>query len=290
MTNDPGSLQGLDGLAQHPLARRGLVTTALITGFTLATTRVEAQAIHTDMAGIEAGEVKIPSGGFQVPSYFARPQGNGPFPIVVVNEEIFGIHEYIKDVCRRLAKDGYLAVAPEIYARAGDIAQVSDIQVILRDFVSKTPDTQIMADLDAAVAWAAANKGNAARLATTGFCRGGRTVWMYDAHNPSLKAAVAWYGPVGGNKTEISPNTPLDIAADLKAPLLGLYGGRDTGIPVETVLAAAAKARAAGKKVEIQIFPEATHGFHADYRPSYRADAALAGWARMLAFFKENGV
>jgi carboxymethylenebutenolidase len=290
MTNDLGALQGLDGLAQQPMARRGLVTTALIAGFTLATTRVDAQAIHTDAAGMEAGEVKIPSGGFQVPAYFARPQGNGPFPVVLVNEEIFGIHEYIKDVCRRLAKAGYLAVAPEIYARAGDIAQVSDIQAILRDFVFKTPDTQIMADLDASVAWAGANKGDIARLATTGFCRGGRTVWLYAAHSPRVKAAVAWYGPVGGNKTEMSPTTPMDVATDLKAPLLGLYGGKDTGIPVETVLAAAEKARAAGKKVEIQVFAEAGHGFHADYRPSYRADAAQAGWSRMLAFFKEHGV
>ena len=283
-------LQGLDGLVRAPLGRRGLVTTGLISGFTLATTRVDAQAISTDMDGIEAGEVMIASPGFQVPAYFARPKGAGPFPVVVVQEEIFGIHEYIKDTCRRLAKDGYLAVAPEIYARAGDLNKMTDIQAILRDFVFKTPDAQAMADLDAAVVWAGANKGNTARLATTGFCRGGRNTWLYAAHNPKLKAAVAWYGPVGGNKTEIQPRTALDVAPMLKAPLLGLYGGRDTGIPVEGVVAAVEAARAAGKKVELQIFPDAPHGFHADYRPSYRADAALAGWMRMIAFFKQNGV
>lgn len=283
-------MQGLTGLARFPLARRGLVTTGLISGFTLATARVDAQAISTSLEGIEGGEVTIPSGGFQMPAYYARPAGSGPFPVVVVQEEIFGIHEYIKDVCRRLAKAGYLAVAPEIYARAGDITQVSDIQAILRDFVSKTPDAQVMADLDAAVAWAGGNRGDTARLATTGFCRGGRNVWLYAAHNPGLKAAVAWYGPVGGGKSDIQPRTAGEVADEIRCPLLGLYGGKDTGIPVEGVLAAQEKARQAGKKVEIQIFPDAPHGFHADYRPSYRADAALAGWTRMLAFFKENGV
>lgn len=290
MTNDLGAMQGLNGLAHQPLARRGLVTTGLIAGFTLAATRVEAQAIRTDMDGIEGGEVAIATAGGSMPTYWARPKGAGPFPIVLVNEEIFGVHEYIKDTCRRLAKAGYLAVAPEIYFRSGDLSKMSDIQAIIRDVILKTPDAQMLADLDAAVAWAAANHGNEARLAVTGFCRGGRNTWLYAAHNPKLKAAVAWYGPVGGTPSAIQPKTATDIAADLKAPLLGLYGGKDGGIPVDSVLAAQAKARAAGKSVEIQVFPEAGHAFHADYRPSYRADAAIAGWARMLAFFKAHGV
>jgi len=283
-------LGGLDGLARYPLARRGLVTSGLISGFTLATTRVEAQAISTAMDGIEGGEVMVATAGGQMPTYWARPKDAGPFPIVLVAEEIFGVHEYIKDTCRRLAKAGYMAVAPEIYFRSGDLSKMSDVGAIIRDVVLKTPDAQAMADMDAAVAWAAANRGNGARVAVTGFCRGGRNTWLYAAHSAGVKAAVAWYGPVAGATSDIQPKTATDVAGMLNAPLLGLYGGKDTGIPVEAVLAAQEKARQAGKRVEIQIFPDAPHGFHADYRPSYRADAALTGWSRMLAFFKENGV
>jgi len=287
MTQD---MQGLDGLGPTPLARRGMVMTTLISGFTLATTRVDAQAITTPMDGIEGGEAMVPTAGGQMPTYWARPKGAGPFPLVIVAEEIFGVHEYIKDTVRRLAKAGYMAVAPEIYFRSGDLAKMTDVQQIIRDVISKTPDAQVMADMDAAVVWAGQNSADTTRLAVTGFCRGGRNTWLYAAHNPKVKAAVAWYGPVGGAASDIQPKTATDLAGDLKAPLLGLYGGKDTGIPVEQVMAARDKANAAGRKVEIVVYPEAPHGFHADYRPSYRADAAQDGWARMLAFFRQNGV
>ena len=283
-------MDGLDGLRTYPLARRGMVMTGLMTGFTLATARVEAQAIHTDPAGLDAGEAMVPTSDGNLPAYYARPAGAGPFPTVLVIEEIFGVHEYIKDTCRRLAKAGYLAVAPELYARLGDLSKMTDTSVIIRDIISKAPDDRLLQDLDAAAAWAKVNKGDPARLAVTGFCRGGRNTWMYDAHNPALKAAVAWYGPVKGNPSPIQPANPGDIAADLKAPLLGLYGGQDAGIAVADVQAAAAKAKAAGKTVEIVVFPDAPHGFHADYRPSYRKADAEDGWARMLAWFKKYGV
>lgn len=280
----------LSGLTVFPLARRGFVMTSLISGLTLATARVEAQAIHTDTAGIEAGETKIPVADGELPAYYARPQGAGPFPIVLVIEEIFGVHEYIKDTVRRLAKLGYLAVAPELYARLGDLSKMTDIQQILSQVIAKAPDATLLADLDAAASWAAANKGDASRLGVTGFCRGGRNVWLYTAHNPNLKAAVAWYGPISGQTSAIQPKTPMDVADQLRAPLLGLYGGQDTGIPVEQVQAAAAKARAAGKTVEIVVYPDAPHGFHADYRPSYRAADAADGWQKLQAWFKRYGV
>jgi carboxymethylenebutenolidase len=280
----------LTGLRRYPLSRRSLAMTGLISGFTLATQRVEAQAITTDTNGLDAGEMTVPSGGAKLPGYYARPASGGNFPVVVVFEEIFGVHEYIKDTCRRLAKSGYMAVATEYYARLGDLSKITDVQQIIRDVISKAPDDQYMADADATVAWAAANKGDTSRLATTGFCRGGRMTWLYAEHAPNLKAAVAWYGPVLGNPSPIQPATATDHADQLKAPLLGLYGGQDTGIPVDSVKAAEAKAKTAGKTAEIVIYPDAPHGFHADYRPSYRKDAADDGWQRMLAWFKRNGV
>lgn len=288
--DDPnGDLQGLSGLASYPLARRGVMMTGLISGLTLATTRVEAQVIKTDTNGIEAAEVKIPVGDTDLPGYFAKPAGAGPFPIVVVIEEIFGVHEYIKDTCRRLAKAGYAAVAPEVYARLGDLSKMTDAGKIVSQVISKAPDATLMKDLDMAAAYAATHGGAADRLAVTGFCRGGRHVWLYAAHNPRLKAAVAWYGPVAGTPSDIQPKTAADVAADLKCPLLGLYGGKDTGIKMEDVQTAAAKAKAAGKTVDIVIYPDAPHGFHADYRPSYRAADAADGWKRMLAWFKQYG-
>jgi carboxymethylenebutenolidase len=290
MNDLTGDMQGLSGLRSTPLARRGLMMSGLISGLTLATTRVEAQVIHTDTTGIEAGEVKIPAGDTELPGYFAKPAGAGPFPTVLVNEEIFGVHEYIKDVCRRLAKAGYAAVAPEIYARLGDLSKMTDVGQIVSQVVSKAPDATLLSDLDHAVAYAAAHGGSADRLGVTGFCRGGRNTWMYAAHNPKLKAAVAWYGPVGGTPSSIQPKTAVDVAGELKCPLLGLYGGKDTGIKVEDVQAAAAKARAAGKTVEIVVYPDAPHGFHADYRPSYRKADAEDGWQRLLAWFKQHGV
>ena len=280
----------MDGLSNYPLARRGMMMTGLISGFTLAVTTVQAQVIHTDEAGLDAGEIKISTNDGEIPGYYARPAGAGPFPVVLVIEEIFGVHEHIKDLCRRLAKAGYVAVAPELFARQGDLSKMTDVQAIIRDVISKAPDDQVMKDLDAAASWAGANKGDLGRMGVTGFCRGGRNTWFYAAHNPALKAAVAWYGPVGGATSPIQPQTVIDIADKIGCPLLGLYGGADTSIPVDSVQAAAAKAKAAGKTVEIVVFPEAPHGFNADYRPSYRKEAAEDGWARMLAWFKQYGV
>ncbi|MDP4003019.1 dienelactone hydrolase family protein [Methylobacterium sp. NEAU K] len=282
---------GLDGLITPPLSRRGFVMTSLMSGLTLATTSVEAQVIHTDTAGIAAGEVKIPAADGPMPAYRAVPDGPGPFPIVLVIEEIFGVHEHIKDICRRLAKAGYCAVAPELYARQGDLATMTDPKLIIRDVIAKTPDAQWISDLDATVAWAvSAEKGDSNRLGVMGWCRGGRDVWLYAAHRRDLKAAVAWYGPVGGERTGIQPRTAGDVAAEIHAPLLGLYGGADAGIPVADVEAARDRARQAGKSVDLVIYPDAPHGFYADYRPSYRRDAAEDGWKRALAFMKSHGV
>jgi carboxymethylenebutenolidase len=278
-------MDGLQGLLTPPLARRGFMMTTLIAGFTMATERVDAQAI----TGLVAGEMDVPVSDGHLPGYFARPQGAGPFPIVLVVEEIFGVHEYIKDTCRRLAKLGYLAATAELYARIGDLSkmtQMSDIMAV----INKAPDATVMTDLDAVAAWAAANEGDPNRLGITGFCRGGRAVWLYAAHNPHLKAAVAWYGPIGGARTDIQPHTVMDIAGDIKCPLLGLYGAKDPGIPPADVEAAAAKARAAGIPVEIVEYPDAAHAFHADYRPSYVRDAAMDGWDRMQAWFHKYGV
>ena len=280
----------LAGLRDYPLARRGFVMTSLISGFTLATQRVEAQVIHTDTTGLDAGEVQIPVPGGSLPAYFARPAKGTRFPIVLVNEEIFGVHEHIKDLCRRLAKVGYLAVATEYYARIGDLSKMTDVKQIITDVISKEPDAQYMADADSTLDWAAHNKGDIGRVAVTGFCRGGRQTWLFAAHNPHVKAAVAWYGPLLGDRTAIQPATATDYADQIKCPLLGLYGGQDAGISVDSVKAAEAKAKAAGKTVDIVIYPDAPHGFNADYRPSYRKDAAEDGWKRMLAWFKTYGV
>ncbi len=283
-------MDGLQGLLNPPLARRGFVMTSLITGLTLATTRVEAQVIHTDAAGLEAGDTQVRVADGHLPAYYARPQGAGPFPTVVVIEEIFGVHEYIKDTCRRLAKLGYLAVAPELYARIADLSKMTDAAQIIRDVISKAPDATMLSDLDATVDWAAANHGDTGRLGVTGFCRGGRDTWLFAAYNPKLKAAVAWYGPIVGAATPIQPANVIDIAGELKCPLLGLYGAKDPGIAVADAQSAGTKAKAAGKTVEIVVFPEAGHGFHADYRPTYVAAAAADGWARMQAWFRQFGV
>jgi len=278
------------GLRNFPMPRRGFVMTSLIAGLTMATERVEAQAITTDTAGLDAGETKVPVPGGSLPAYYARPARGTRFPVVLVVEEIFGVHDYIRDICRRLAKQGYLALATEYYARLGDLSKMTDTQQIVRDVISKAPDMQFMQDMDAAVAWAGANKGDPDRLGAVGFCRGGRMVWLYAAHAPRLKAAVAFYGPLGGTPTAIQPTPAIDLADKIKCPLLGLYGGADQGIPVAMVHSAEAKAHAAGKTVEIVIYPEAPHGFHADYRPSYRRAAAEDGWNRMLAWFRQYGV
>jgi carboxymethylenebutenolidase len=278
------------GLRHHSLARRGFVMTSLISGFTLATRVLHAQAIHTDAAGLSAGEAKVPVSGGAMPIYYARPATGTRFPVILVNEEILGIHEYIADICRRFAKLGYLAVAPEIYFRSPDFPKLTDTGQILREVVLKTPDDQIMADLDATLAWAGANGGDLNAMGEIGFCRGGRTSWLYAAHSTKLKAAVACYGPVGGQPSPIQPKTALDLADQINCPLLGLYGGKDGSIPVDQVRAAETKAKAAGKTVEIVIYPEAGHAFLADYRPTYVPAAAEDAWKQALNWFKRYGV
>ena len=265
--------------------------TTLAAGFALAVRPVSAETVVTDAEGLTAGEVKIPTSDGEIPAYRAIPAGGRAFPVVVVVQEIFGVHDYIKDVCRRLAKAGYCAVAPELYARQGDLSTMTDAKQIVRDVISKTPDAQWIADLDAAAAYAgSAAKGDLGRLGAMGWCRGGRGAWLYAAHRRDLKAAVAWYGPLQGERTEIQPRTAGDVAAEINAPLLALYGGADAGIPVATVEEARDRAKAAGKSVELVVYPEAPHGFHADYRPSYRREPAEDGWRRALAFLKANGV
>ena len=271
-------------------SRRDFVMTSLMTGFTLAVTRAEAAPIHTDSAGLQAGPVAIETHDGKLPAYAARPKGPGPFPTLLVIEEIFGVHEYIKDVCRRLAKLGYLAVAPELYARIADLSKMTDPQAIVQNVILKAPDATLLSDLDSTAAWAASHGGDAARLGVMGFCRGGRDTWLYAEHNPALKAAVAFYGPVTGPVSAIQPRTPLDLAAGLKCPLLGLYGGADDGIDQADVREAASRAEKAGQTVKIEVFPGAPHGFHADYRATYHKDAAVAAWAEMLGWFKAHGV
>jgi carboxymethylenebutenolidase len=280
----------IDGLRDYPLARRGVLMTGLISGFTLATQRVEAQAIHTDTTGLDAGETQIPTTDGKLPAYYAKPARKGTFPVILVNEEIFGVHEYIKDVCRRWAKLGYLAVATEYYARIGDLSKMTDVKQIMSDVILKAPDAQYMSDLDSTAAWALENGGSSTRVGVMGFCRGGRQTWLYAAHSPHLKAAVAFYGPLLGTPSPIQPQTALDVAGELKCPLLGLYGGQDPSIPVESVRQAETKAKAAHETVDIVIYPDAPHGFHADYRPSYRQADAEDAWKRAIAWFHRFGV
>jgi carboxymethylenebutenolidase len=271
--------------------RRGFVVTSLAVGFALAAQPVSGQTITTDTKGLEAGEVKIPVPDGEIPAYRALPAEGGPFPVVLVVQEIFGVHEHIKDICRRLAKLGYLAVAPELYARQGDVSKITDFREIFSKVVSKVPDKQVMSDLDATVAWAkATGKGDVAKLAITGFCWGGRIVWLYATHNENLKAGVAWYGRLVGDADELHPKHPIDVAASIKAPILGLYGEADQGIPVASVEKMRAALKDAGKPAEIVLYPDTPHAFFADYRPSYRKDKAEDGWKKMLEWFKKNGV
>lgn len=271
--------------------RRGFVVTMLGAGFALAVQPVMAQtAIKTDDAGLLAGEVKVTTADGEMVAYRARPAGDGRFPVILVVQEIFGVHEHIADVCRRLAKLGYLAIAPELYARQGDPRALASVQEVLTTIVAKVPDAQVMADLDACVAWATANGGDTARLGITGFCWGGRIVWLYAAHNPQLKVAVAWYGRLTGQESALTPKHPLDIAGGLHAPVLGLYGGADQGIPPETIAAMRERLKAAGDASVIHVYDDAPHAFHADYRPSYRKEAAEDGWQRLQAWFKQHGV
>ena len=277
----------LESIPKARVTRRGFVMTALTTGFALAVRPISAQTVTTDADSLTAGEVKIPTSDGSLPAYRAMPSQGGPFATILVVQEIFGVHEHIKDVCRRLAKLGYLAVAPELYARQGDPATISDTSRLIKEIVSKVPDAQVMGDLDAAVAYArSAGKADTSKLGITGFCWGGRIVWMYAAHNPDLKAAAAWYGPVARSYHE-GDKTALDIVPNINAAVLGLYGGADPGIPVDTVQKIKDAMTRAGKTVEIVVYPDTPHAFFADYRPSYRNEAAEDGWKRMTAWFRK---
>ncbi|MDO9600552.1 MAG: dienelactone hydrolase family protein [Azoarcus sp.] len=273
------------------LDRRAFVTTLAAAGFALAVQPVQASTvIRTDNQGLEDGDAKIKVGNDELPVYFARPAGGANLPTVLVVQEILGVHEYIRDVCRRLAKLGYLAIAPELFIRQGDPSKIENVAAILSDIVSKVPDAQVMGDLDACAAWATSHGGDPARLAITGFCWGGRIAWLYAAHNPKLTAGVAWYGRLDGIPSELTPQHPLDIAAQLHAPVLGLYGGQDQGIPLDDVEAMRTALKDAGKAGELVVYPDAPHAFHADYRPSFRPTEAADGWQRLQTWLKQSGM
>ncbi|MEY4561930.1 MAG: hypothetical protein RLZZ618_1207 [Pseudomonadota bacterium] len=286
--------QDLDSLTpSRPFTRRDFVQTAVGSGFAAAVLPVTAQTIQTDSVGLQAGPVSIAVGDFKMPAYRAAPEGKTGLPVVIVISEIFGVHEHIADVARRFAKLGYLAIAPELFVRQGDAKSYTDIPKLLSEVVNKAPDAQVMADLDATVAWAKGQGGDTTRLGVTGFCWGGRITWLYTAHNAAVKAGVAWYGRFAGASTERQPKHPVDVAGQLNGPVLGLYGGADTGIPLDTVdkmRGALAAGNASAKKSEIVVYPDTPHAFHADYRPSYRKAEADDGWKRCVAWFKAHGV
>ncbi|KYC42628.1 carboxymethylenebutenolidase [Scytonema hofmannii PCC 7110] len=270
--------------------REFIVTASLATGFALAVQPISAKVITTNAQGLVAGAVKIPVKDGTIPAYRAMPTTGKNFPIVLVIQEIFGVHEHIQDVCRRFAKLGYLAIAPELFVRQGDVSKLSDIDEI-RKIVVKVPDAQVISDLDATAEWAVKSaKGNAEQLGITGFCWGGRITWLYAAHNPKVKASVAWYGRLVGDASELTPKHPVDVASTLKVPVLGLYGGEDTGIPLATVDQMREQLKASSSKSEIVIYPNAPHAFFADYRPSYREKEAKDGWQRLQAWFKKHGI
>ncbi len=287
-STDSAELAGL--LQQTPLTRRTMLVSTLSVGFAAAVQPVTAQTLTTDSAGLEAGEVKIPTSDGDIPAYRAMPSAAGPHAVALVVQEIFGVHEHIKDVCRRFAKQGYCAIAPELYARQGDVSKYTDYRDIMSNVVSKVPDAQVMSDLDATTRWAGDHGGDAKRVGVTGFCWGGRIVWLYSAHSPTLKAGVAWYGRLVGTTNELQPTYPIDVVAKLKAPVLGLYGGKDDGIPMADVERMQAALVAAKSPSKIVVFPDAPHGFHADYRPSYRPEVAKDAWQQCLAWFRAHNV
>ena len=272
------------------ISRRTFALTTLSVGFALAVMPVSAETIVTDKNGLIAGEIAIPVSDGTIPGYRAMPATGGRHALVLVVHEIFGVHEHIKDLCRRLAKAGYFAVAPELFARQGDMSKFSSDQEIL-PVVGKVPDAQVMRDLDATVDWASkSDHADIKKFAIAGFCWGGRIVWLYSAYSPKVKAGAAWYGPLVGQPTDLKPKNPVDIAMDLKAPVLGLYGGKDQNIKLEHVEQMRAALKAANKKSEVIVYPDAEHGFNADYRPSYNAADAKAAWDQMIAWFTKNGV
>jgi carboxymethylenebutenolidase len=271
--------------------RRDFVASSLATGFALAVQPVCAQTvITTDTQGLTAGEVKIPTKDGDIPAYRSMPATGKNFPVILVVQEIFGVHEHIKDVTRRFAKLGYMAIAPELYYRQGDVSKMTDTAEIFTKVVNNVPDAQVMSDLDSTVAWAGKNGGNVEKLGITGFCWGGRITWLYTAHNPKVDAGVAWYGRLVGDKSEMTPTYPIDLVDKINAPVLGLYGGADAGIPNDTVERMNAALKKAGKKSEIHLYPDTPHAFNADYRPSYRKAQADDGWKRAIEWFRKNGV
>ena len=276
--------------------RREFFVTSILAGFALAVQPIQAQTtITTDSNGLIAGEVKIPVIGGEIPAYRAMPDKKGKkFPVVLVVHEIFGVHEWIQDVCRRFAKLGFMAIAPNLYARQGDVSQIKEFRDIIGKVVSKVPDTQVMSDLDSAVEYAKkSGSGNTKKLSVTGFCWGGRITWLYAAHNPKVKAGGAWYGRLmdsqNSPKTTLQPSVPLDFAKSLKPAVLGLYGGLDTGIPLDTVQRMQDELKKAKSKSEIIVYPNAQHGFLADYRPSYNKEAGEDAWKKLIDWFKKNG-
>ena len=275
-----------------PFSRRGFMTAsaAAAAGYTLAAGPVRADAIKTETSGLDTGDTKIKVADGEMPAYFARPMGVKNPPVVLVSMEVFGLHEYIKDVTRRLAKLGALAVAPDYYFRKGvDLTKITDIPQLL-PIVNSKPDAELLTDLDSTVAWAKSQGGDSNRLGIIGYCRGGRTVWEYSAHSSDLKAGVAFYGPLIDPPNPLWPKSAMQLAPEMKAPVLGLYGEADTGISVAQVEAMKAALADAKKTVEFKIYPGAPHGFHADYRPSYRKEAADDAWAQMQAWFKKYKV
>ena len=274
--------------------RRSFVKTALGSAFAAAVLPVHASTIKTDFKGLTAGEVTVESNGFKMPVYRAQPEGGTNLPVVLVISEIFGVHEHIADICRRFAKLGYLAIAPELFARQGDPSSYGTIQELQANIIQKVPDAQVMGDLDTCVAWAGSHGGDVNRLAITGFCWGGRITWLYSAHNSRVKAGVAWYGQLVGEPTPLKPRNPVDVVNDLDAPVLGLYGGKDTGITQEHVTrmkaALAASSDPNAKASQFVVYPEAGHAFNADYRASYVESAAKDGWQRCLDWLREHRV
>lgn len=283
---------------ENGASRRTALKAALGVGYAATAMPIMAQtAIKTPAQGLKTGETTYEVNGFKVPAFYAAPAGKTDLPVVLVIQEIFGVHEYIADTARRFAKAGYLAIAPELYARQGDPGSYNEMARLMTEVVSRVPDEQVMADLDGAVKWAGANGGNTRKVAITGFCWGGRITWLYSQHSKHVKAGVAWYGRLVGTPSAFTPRHPVDLAASLKAPVLGLYGGQDGGIPLTTVnqmkdalAEAAARGNAAAKASEFVVYPKAPHAFHADYRPSYRKDAADDGFRRTLEWFKARGV
>jgi carboxymethylenebutenolidase len=303
---DPHAAEGATA-AERPAetaidrTRRDFVRAAVGSGFAAAVLPVAAETVHTPSTGLDAGEITVPVGDFRLPVYRAMPAMASTskgvargLPVVLVLSEIFGVHEHIADVARRFAQRGYLALAPELFVRQGDAQGYGEVSKLIDEVISKVPDAQVMADLDACLAWAGAQGGDLSRVAVTGFCWGGRISWLYAAHQPAVKAAVAWYGQLLGTPSAWKPTNPIDVVERLRAPVLGLYGEKDTGIPLDAVermkKALAAASNPAAQRSEFVVYPDAPHAFHADYRPSYRQAAAEDGWQRCLAWFGANGV